>query len=81
MKNIFEENGITKYACFIKKGVILMRMEKYEEAKRVFEEAIKIEPNNPMGYVNKIASLGVLKKYEEAIKFCEENEKIIDKKD
>lgn len=74
-------NGITKYACFIKKGVILMRMEKYEEAKRVFEEAIKIEPNNPMAYTNKIAALGILKKYEEAIKFCEENEKIIDKKD
>lgn len=74
-------NGITKYACFIKKGVILMRMEKYEEAKNIFEEAIKIEPNNPMAYTNKIAALGILKKYEEAIKFCEENEKIIDKKD
>lgn len=74
-------NGITKYMCFIKKGVILMRMEKYEEAMSIFEEAIEIEPNNPNGYINKIAALGILKKYEEAIKFCEENEKIIDKKD
>ena len=76
-----ETNNVTKYMCFINKGLILTKMEKYEEAKRVFEEAIKIEPNNPMAYTNKIAALGILKKYEEAIKFCEENEKIIDKKD
>ena len=57
-----------------------MRMEKYEEAISIFEEAIKIEPTNHNGYINKIAALGIFKKYEEAIKFCEENEKIIDKK-
>ena len=74
-------NCIDKYICLIKKGVILMRMEKYEEAKNIFEEAIKLEPDNSMAYTNKIAALGILKKYEEAIKFCEENEKIIDKKD
>lgn len=75
-----ETNNVTKYMCFINKGVVLTKMEKYEEAMNIFEKAIKIEPDNPMGYVNKIASLGVLKKYEEAIKFCEENEKIIDEK-
>ena len=72
-------NGITKHGCFIEKGIILMKMEKYEEAKRVFEEAIKIE-NKYIGHMGKIAALRILKKYQEAIKFCEENEKIIDKK-
>ena len=43
-----------------------MRMEKYEEAISIFEEAIKIEPTNHNGYINKIAALGIFKKYEEA---------------
>lgn len=74
-------NDITKYMCFIKKGIILMRMEKYEEAMNIFEDAIEIEPSEYISYICKILSLGILKKYEEAFKFYEENEKIIDKKD
>ena len=73
-------NGITKYMCLLKKSVILTKMEKYEEAMSIFGEAIKIDPNNPKGYINKAAALGILRKEKEAIKFCEENEKIIDKK-
>lgn len=73
-------NGITKNDCLVKKGIILLMMEQPEKAISIFEESIEIEPNNPNGYIIKIFSLGTLKKYEEAFKFCEENKEIIDKK-
>lgn len=70
-----ETNNVTKYMCFINKGVVLTKMEKYEEAMNIFEKAIKIEPDNPMGYVNKIASLGVLKNMKKLLNFVKKMKK------
>ena len=54
------------------KGVNLGKLERYEEALKAYEQAIRIEPEDAKAWYNKGCALGKLERYEEALKAFEQ---------
>jgi len=70
-----EKKGITisqDAKEFWKRGILFMWLKKYEEAKKEFEKAIKIDPNFVMAHYGLGISLFLLKRWDEAEKKFEE---------
>jgi tetratricopeptide (TPR) repeat protein len=52
--------------------MILLPLQRYEEALTACEQAIRINPNDAITYVNKSAALMHLQRYEEVVESCDE---------
>jgi tetratricopeptide (TPR) repeat protein len=56
---------------WLKEGDLFYNHKQYQEAIKAYEEAIRLDPNNAMAYINKGNALSNLRRYEEAIKTYE----------
>ena len=60
-------------SSLINDGILLGRKKRYEEAIKLFDKAIKLNPNNSFAYSCKANSLSNLENYKKAIKYYEKS--------
>jgi tetratricopeptide (TPR) repeat protein len=57
---------------WIKEGDGFLGLESYQQALEAYEQAIQIDPNDAVTYINKGTALIYLRRYEEALAACEQ---------